>query len=220
MKAIVLLSGGLDSTVVLALALANKRECLALSFSYGQRHKIELEAAKKIAANYQVQHLIITIDPQAFGQSALLANCQETLDVPKNRSLKEMKVSLVPPTYVPARNTIFLSFALAQAEMFEASEIYIGSNALDMKYPDCSKAFIEAFQNMINTATKQSIEKEPPRLITPLIDMDKKEIVDLGRSLNAPIDLTFSCYNPTKHQTACNVCDACILRSLALLERP
>lgn len=215
MKAITLLSGGLDSTVVLALALQNKRECLALSFSYGQRHKIELEAAKKIAAYYNVKHLILQIDPLAFGQSALVINSLETpLEVPKNRTLEEMKKAPTPPTYVPARNTIFLSFALAQAEMFNASEIHLGVNALDIKYPDCSKAFINAFQQVINTATKKAIEDKPTKLIAPLLEMDKKEIIRLGISLNAPLNLTFSCYSPIDDK-ACRSCDACILRNSA-----
>lgn len=210
MKAIVLLSGGLDSTVILAKALGDKRECLAISFDYGQRHKIELESAKLIAAYYQVPHCIIKLDSSIFGQSSLLSNSLET--APKDRDVNQIKDAGTPTTYVPARNTIFLSLAVAQAETFSAGEIHIGPNALDTKYPDCSEAFIHAFQEVINVATKQSVDGNPPKLIAPLIKLNKKEIIALGLSLKAPLHLTFSCYAPTESNEPCLRCDACTLR--------
>ena len=210
MKAIVLLSGGLDSTVILAKALEDKRECLAISFDYGQRHKIELESAKLIAAYYQVPHFIIKLDSSIFGQSSLLSNSLES--APKDRDVNQIKNAGTPTTYVPARNTIFLSLAVAQAETFSAGEIHIGPNALDTKYPDCSEAFVRAFQEVINVATKQSVDGNPPKLIAPLIKLNKKEIIALGLSLKAPLHLTFSCYSPTESNEPCLRCDACTLR--------
>jgi len=210
------MSGGLDSTVILAIALAKKRECLLISFDYGQRHKIELESAKAIAKYYNVPHKIITIDPAAFGGSSLFGSSllekESCCEVPKNRSIDEIKASSTPNTYVPARNTIFLSFALAQAEIFGAVEIYIGPNALDIKYPDCSQAFVDAFQGVIHVATKQAVDGKAPKLVAPLINLNKAEIVALGRSLNAPLDLSFSCYDPTESNQPCLKCDACTLR--------
>jgi 7-cyano-7-deazaguanine synthase len=211
MKAIVLLSGGLDSTVILALAHEKKRDCKAISIDYGQRHNIELESAKVIAAYYGVPHHIIKLDPSIFGQSSLLSKNDGHI-VPKDRNANEIKQSPTPSTYVPARNTIFLSIALAQAEIFSASEIYIGPNALDTKYPDCSPLFIESFQNVINVATKQSIENQAPRLIAPLINLNKAEIIKLGLSLKAPLESSFSCYDPTEFGKPCLRCDACRLR--------
>lgn len=207
MKAIVLLSGGIDSTVVLAMALERGLSCVALSFDYGQRHSIELEAAKKIAHQYIVPHKIIKIDPSAFGASALV-----TEELPhQGRAINEILTSSTPNTYVPARNTIFLSFALAQAEMHKAAEIHVGPNALDTKYPDCSPAYIQAFQNLIHFATKQSIEGQAPKLVTPLVQMNKVEIIKEGIRLKAPLEITHSCYSPIKKQP-CRRCDACILR--------
>lgn len=212
MKAVVLFSGGLDSTVILALALQKKRQCLALSFDYGQRHTEELKAAKKITKFYQVPHKIIKLDG-IFGDSSLLKN--EINQTPKNRTPEEIKKAGTPSTYVPARNTIFLSLALAQAEMFSADEIYLGPNALDTVYPDCSQNFIDAYQNLINVATKQSLDGKPPKLIAPLIQMNKQEIIKLGQQLEAPLELSFSCYDPTLRGTPCLHCDACSLRTAA-----
>lgn len=213
MKAIILFSGGLDSTVMLALALSQERECLALSFDYGQRHKVELEAAKLIADHYGVKHRILTIDPQTFQHSSLVSS----MPVPTNRTPGEMQSMGTPNTYVPARNTLFLSFALSQAEIEEAQEIYFGANALDINpYPDCRPAFIEAFQALINVSTKQAIEKRAPQLITPLIGWNKKEIVECGKRLKVPMHLTSSCYQPLRLHVGCGCCDACILRNEAL----
>ncbi len=218
MKAIVLMSGGLDSTVVLALALQKKRECLILSFDYGQRHKIELESAKKIAQYYNIAHKIITIDPKSFGNSSLLSSSHGSdISVPKNRTPEEMKQASTPNTYVPGRNTIFLSFAMAQAEIFSAGEIYIGPNALDMKYPDCSQEFIDCFQRVMQVATVKGCAGNAPKLIAPLLNLNKAEIISLGLSLKAPLEMTFSCYDP-KNKQPCLECDACILRNNAYKE--
>lgn len=204
MRAIVLFSGGLDSTVTLAMALNRGRDCLGLSFDYGQRHKIELDAAKVIAKHYGIQHRIIKIDPTAFGQSSLVSN----MEVPKNRTPTEIESQGIPSTYVPARNTLFLAYALGQAEILGADEIYIGCNVLDnLPYPDCRPEFIEAFQGLINVVTKN-----PPRLIAPLINWDKKKIVQEGMDLDAPLEQTFSCYDPTPKGEPCHQCDACRLR--------
>lgn len=209
MKAIVLLSGGLDSTVVLAMALARGLSCIALSFDYGQRHKVELNAAKKIARHYNVPHKIITIDPSAFGTSALIAD-----DLPhQGRTIAEILAGSTPNTYVPARNTLFLSFALAQAEIQGASEIHTGPNALDTKYPDCSPAFIQAYQNLIRVATKQAMEGNAPKLVAPLLKMNKIEIIQEGLKLKAPLEMTHSCYAPSAEGMPCSICDACILRA-------
>lgn len=217
MKAIILMSGGLDSAVILAIALKQKRECLVLSFDYGQRHKIELESAKKITAFYNVPHKIITIDPKSFGNSSLLSSTSKSeFEVPKNRTVAEMKQAETPNTYVPARNTIFLSFAIAQAEIFQAGEIYIGPNALDMKYPDCSQEFIDAFQQVINVATAQAVSGNAPKLVAPLLKLNKAEIIALGLSLKAPLEMTFSCYDPIEGQP-CLECDACSLRKTGFL---
>ena len=205
MKAIVFLSGGLDSTVCLVKALHEGRDCIALSFDYGQRHKIELEAAKEIAEHYQVDHKIIKIDSTPLTNSALIAGTH----FPKTPSTEK-----IPPTYVPGRNTIFLAYATALAESTHAKEIYFGCNIQDSSpYPDCRPSFIDAWQNVLNLATKQAVEGSPPKLITPLISLDKKEIVQLGTQLNAPLHLTKSCYNPDLESGApCEICDACQLR--------
>lgn len=210
-RAVVLFSGGLDSTVVLASALAQGRECLALSFDYGQRHRIELEAAKKIAHHYGVEHRIIRIEPEIFHMegSALTGNGT----IGKNRTAEEMQNGTVPSTYVPARNTLFIAYALVQAEIFGADEIYLGPNKLDqIPYPDCRPQFIQYFQSVANIATKRAVEGAPPCLVTPLIDMDKRQIVEWGISLQAPLELTFSCYDPVE-TSPCGQCDACRLRA-------
>lgn len=209
MKAVVLLSGGLDSTLVLALALKQERECFALSFDYGQRHRIELEYAAKIAAHYNVEQRIIKIDPSIFNTSSLVSN----KEIPKNRSQKEILSGKIPNTYVPARNTLFLAFAMGQAELLQADEIHTGPNAMDAApYPDCTPAFIQAFQSVMNVATKQAAEGHPPKLITPLIHWDKTEIIKQAITLNVPIHMTFSCYDPIDGQHPCTQCDACSLR--------
>ncbi len=210
MKAIILLSGGLDSTVMLAKALSEGRKCHALSFDYGQRHKLELTAAAEIASYYGVPHTVIAIDPKSFAGSSLVSD----LPIPQNRNSEEISQGGIPNTYVPARNTLFLAYALGQAEILLAEEIYFGANAQDiLPYPDCRPAFIAAFQALIQVSTKQAIEGRPPKLITPLIAWTKKEIAACGRSLNAPLHLTLSCYRPVSLREPCGSCDACILRS-------
>ncbi len=211
-KAIILFSGGLDSTVMLAMALDQGRDCYALSFDYGQRHRVELEAAKSITKHYNVPHHIITIDPSAFAGSSLVSDCA----VPTNRTTTEIAESGVPNTYVPARNTLFLSYALGQAEIHAAEEIYFGANALDnLPYPDCRPEFVTAYQALINVSTKQAIEGSPPTLVAPLIHWNKTEIIRKGQALNTPLHLTLSCYQPFPFNEPCQVCDACKLREEA-----
>jgi 7-cyano-7-deazaguanine synthase len=210
MRAVCLLSGGLDSSTCLALARRDGYECYALSFDYGQRHRIELDAAARVAASLRVaQHVVARIDLRMFGHSALTAE----IDVPKARSLDDMGHG-IPITYVPARNTIFLSFALAWAEVLEASDIFIGVNALDYSgYPDCRPEFIEAFERMANLATKAGVEgRTQVRIHSPLIRLSKAEIVKLGRELGLAFGLTHSCYDPAPDGTPCGQCDSCLLR--------
>lgn len=209
-KAVCLLSGGLDSSTCLALARRDGYACYALSFDYGQRHKFELEAAARIAAQLGAErHMIAKIGLDAFGGSALTAE----IAVPKSRSLAEMNHG-IPVTYVPARNTIFLSFALAWAEVLESSDIFIGVNALDYSgYPDCRPEYIEAYQNMANLATKAGVEgRTRLRIHTPLIQLTKAEIVTLAQQLSVPFALTHSCYDPGPNGQPCGACDACLLR--------
>jgi 7-cyano-7-deazaguanine synthase len=210
MRAVCLLSGGLDSSTCLALARRDGYECYALSFDYGQRHRIELDAAARVAASIGVaQHVVARIDLRMFGHSALTAE----IDVPKARSLDDMGHG-IPITYVPARNTIFLSFALAWAEVLDASDIFIGVNALDYSgYPDCRPEFIEAFERMANLATKAGVEgRTQVRIHSPLIRLSKAEIVKLGRELGLAFGLTHSCYDPAPDGTPCGQCDSCLLR--------
>ena len=208
-KAVLLLSGGLDSTTLLALASSEGRAVYALSFSYGQRHSAELAAARKIAARYDVvQHLVTEIDLRAFGGSALTSD----IAVPKGDAAGSR--TDIPVTYVPARNTIFLSFALAWAEVIGASDIFIGVNALDYSgYPDCRPEFIAAFEKMANLATRAGVEGATEvRIRTPLISLSKREIIELGLSLGVDYSMTTSCYDPDAGGKACGVCDACQLR--------
>lgn len=209
-NAVCLLSGGLDSSTCLALARRDGYACYALSFDYGQRHKHELEAAARIAAHFgAVRHLVTKIGLDAFGGSALTAD----IAVPKARSTAEMSHG-IPITYVPARNTIFLSFALAWAEVLGSSDIFIGVNALDYSgYPDCRPEYIEAYQRMANLATKAGVEGHSQLTIhTPLLQMTKAQIVATARDLGVPFGLTFSCYDPSPDGRACGQCDACLLR--------
>jgi len=207
-KAVLLLSGGLDSTTLLALATSQGYAIHALSFRYGQRHAAELAAARKIASCYGVvQHVVTDIDLRVFGGSALTSD----IDVPKNRVVDDA----IPVTYVPARNTIFLSFALAWAEVLGASDIFIGVNALDYSgYPDCRPEFIAAFQDMARLATRAGVEGGVPPITirTPLIEMSKKQIIELGLSLGVDYSMTTSCYDPGPRGEACGECDACQLR--------
>ena len=209
-KAVCLLSGGLDSATCLAFARREGYECYALSFDYGQRHRVELEAAAQVAACLgAARHVVAEISLDVFGGSALTAD----IPVPKARSLAEMGRG-IPVTYVPARNTIFLSFALAWAEVLESADIFIGVNALDYSgYPDCRPEFIEAYQRMANLATKAGVEGRTRLTIhTPLIQLSKAQIVRLGRELGVPFGLTHSCYDPLPGGGACGQCDACLLR--------
>ena len=211
MKAIVLLSGGVDSTVMLAMAIAQGKECHAISFDYSQRHIRELESAKAIAAHYNISHQIIAIDPKTFSKSALVTK----ENVPQDRTMEEIAKGGIPSTYVPARNTLFLAYAVVQAEIQEAQEIHYGPNAHDSKpYIDCRPEYVAAFQNLINLATKQAVEGHPPKLIAPLIQLSKTDIVRQGMALKAPLELTFSCYSPKEAQP-CERCDACIIRQEA-----
>lgn len=205
-KAIVLLSGGLDSTTVLAIAKAHDFECYALSFDYGQKQRSELESAKTIAKQSKVvEHRIMKISLADIGGSALT---DDKIDVPKYSESDE-----IPVTYVPARNTIFLSFALAWAEVIDCQKIYIGVNALDYSgYPDCRPEFIKAFETMANLATKQSVEGEKIEIKTPLISLTKAQIIQKGLSLGVDYSQTISCYLANINGEACGECDACVLR--------
>jgi 7-cyano-7-deazaguanine synthase len=206
--AVILLSGGLDSTTVLAAAQRDGYELNALSFSYGQRHNHEVEAAQRIARHYGVvRHEIATIDLRVFGGSALTSD----IAVPKGRDVSE--ATDVPITYVPARNTIFLAYALAFAEVAGARDIFIGVNALDYSgYPDCRPEYILAFERMANLATRLGTEGESIHIRTPLIDFTKAQIIALGTSLGVDYSMTTSCYDPTATGEACGECDACQLR--------
>ena len=209
-KAVCLLSGGLDSATCLALARREGYQCYALSFDYGQRHKIELDAAARVAQALGAErHLVAKIGLDAFGGSALTS----AIDVPKGRSSDEMGEG-IPVTYVPARNTIFLSFALAWAEVLESAHIFIGVNALDYSgYPDCRPEFIEAYERMANLATKAGVEgRTRVKIHTPLLHLTKAGIVKLGRELGLDFGLTFSCYDPAPGGRPCGQCDACLLR--------
>jgi 7-cyano-7-deazaguanine synthase len=215
-RAVVLLSGGLDSTTVLAIAKTAGYETYALSFSYGQRHSWELECARKVAADSGVKdHRIAQFDLRVFGGSALTAE----IGVPKGRSLEEMS-ERIPVTYVPARNTIFLSFALAWAEVLGSSDIFIGVNALDYSgYPDCRPEFIEAFERLANLATKAGVESRLNlKIHTPLISLSKSEIISKGMALGVNYGLTSSCYDPSPSGEPCGGCDSCLLRQKGFRE--
>jgi 7-cyano-7-deazaguanine synthase len=215
-RAVVLLSGGLDSATVLAVARSEGFEPYALSFSYGQRHVWELEAAKRVAASIGVaEHRIVAFDLRAFGGSALT----DDIAVPKGRTAQEMAGS-IPITYVPARNTIFLAFALAWAEVLGANDIYLGVNALDYSgYPDCRPEYIAAFEKMANLATKAGVEgHQSLKIHTPLIALSKAEIIGLGRGLGVDYGLTSSCYDPSPTGAPCGRCDSCLLRQKGFRE--
>jgi len=215
-KAVVLLSGGLDSATVLAIARAEGYEPYALSFSYGQRHCFELEAAKHVAASLgAAQHRIATIDLRIFGGSALT----DDIEVPKGRDAEQMSHG-IPVTYVPARNTIFLSFALAWAEVLESSDIFIGVNALDYSgYPDCRPEYIESYEKMANLATKAGVEaRQHLKIHTPLIALTKAQIIEKGIELGVDYGLTSSCYDPFADGQPCGECDSCLLRQKGFRE--
>ena len=210
LKAVVLLSGGIDSSTTLAIARNMGFDLYALSFSYGQRHKIELHAARLIARHFGVsRHITLDIDLKLFGSSALT----DDIDVPKSRNMAEMAHE-IPVTYVPARNTIFLSYALAWAEVLESDDIFIGLNALDYSgYPDCRPEFIAAYERMAALATKAAVEgKQKLKIHAPLIRMTKAQIIRKGLELGVDYSLTHSCYDPTGSGEACGECDSCLLR--------
>lgn len=208
--AVVLLSGGLDSTTVLAIAKAEGFSPSALTFRYGQRHEAEIEAARRVASAFGVaRHVIAQIDLRVFGGSALTAD----IEVPKDRPLAEMSAG-IPSTYVPARNTIFLSFALAYAETIGASDVFLGVNALDYSgYPDCRPEYIEAYERMANLATKAGVEgRQRLKIHTPLIALTKAEIIRRGLELRVDYAMTMTCYDPAPEGEACGRCDSCLLR--------
>jgi 7-cyano-7-deazaguanine synthase len=207
--AVVLLSGGIDSTTTLAIAIAEGFEAYVLSFDYGQRHQIETEAARRVADSLGVkEHRIAKIDLRVFGGSALT----DGVDVPKRRWEPEIGHG-IPVTYVPARNTIFLAYALAWAETISANDIFLGVNAIDYSgYPDCRPEFIEAFQTLANLATKAGVEGTRFQIHTPLIKFSKAEIIRKAVELGVDLSLTHSCYDPTPEGLACGQCDSCFLR--------
>jgi 7-cyano-7-deazaguanine synthase len=216
MKAVCLLSGGLDSATTMAVARRDGFDCYALSFAYGQRHSIELAAAASVAkALGAVEHIVIPINLRTFGHSALT----DDIAVPKGRAEAEMAGD-IPITYVPARNTVFLSFALAWAEVLESSDIFIGVNALDYSgYPDCRPEFIQAFEKMANLATKAGVEgRTRVRIHAPLMTLNKAGIIALGRQLGVDYGLTHSCYEPDGAGHPCGSCDSCLLRAKGFAE--
>ena len=215
-KAVCLLSGGLDSSTCLAFALREGWDCYALSYDYGQRHRVELDAAARVAESLgATRHLMVRIDLRTFGGSALT----DSIDVPKHRPAEEIRHG-IPVTYVPARNTVFLSFALAWAEVLEASDIFLGVNAVDYSgYPDCRPEYIEAFERMANLATRAGVEgRTRIRIHTPLIRLTKAQIVKLGAELGVDFRLTHSCYDPDPKGRACGACDSCVLRRRGFAE--
>lgn len=215
--AVVLLSGGLDSATALAVARRDGFSPYALSFRYGQRHEVELASAARVAAAGGVaKHIVVDIDLGLFGGSALTS---DALEVPHHDAVEDLG-SEIPVTYVPARNTVFLSFALAWAETLECSDIFIGVNALDYSgYPDCRPEYIQAYEAMANLATKSGVEgRQRLRIHTPLIDLSKAEIIRLGRSLGVDYSLTHSCYDPDPAGKPCGTCDSCLLRAKGFAE--
>ena len=213
-KAVVLLSGGLDSATVLAVAAHDGFVVHALSFDYGQRHRFELKSAKQLAKAFGVQHSIVPLDLRQFGGSALTSD----VAVPKNRREEEMS-SEIPITYVPARNIVFLSIALGLAEVIGSTDIFIGVNALDYSgYPDCRPEFIEAFEKLANLATKAGVEGQRFKIHAPLIQLTKAQIITTGRQLGVDYAMTTSCYDPSPQGLACGQCDSCQLRRKGFLE--
>ena len=209
-RAVILLSGGLDSTTLLAVALEQGFELHAMTFRYGQRHAAEIDAARRVATRFRIrEHVVVDVDLRAFGGSALTSDAE----VPKDRALDEMQHG-IPITYVPARNTIFLSFALAWAEVLGASDIFIGVNAVDYSgYPDCRPEYVAAFERMANLATRGGVEGTSPiRIRTPLIDLTKRQIIERGLRLGVDYSMTWSCYDPLPSGEACGRCDACRIR--------
>lgn len=209
MKAIVLLSGGLDSTVMLAHALNKGRECIAITFNYRQRNQAELDSAKLVTAHYSVQHKIMVISANTFGSSSLTSSSQ----VPKDRLMQQIYQGGSPNTYVPGRNTLFLAYAIGQAEIYNAAEIYFGVNIADHNsYPDARATYVQAFQALVQLATRQAVGGSAPTIMTPFIKSHKRDIVKQGVTLKAPFELTMSCYDPSSDSVHCGRCDACYLR--------
>ena len=209
-RAVVLSSGGLDSTTAMAIARSKGYEIYSLSFRYGQRHALELEASERVVRDFGAKkHFVIDIDLAKIGGSALTDN----IEVPKGRDEEEMQGE-IPVTYVPARNTIFLSYALAWAEVIDASDIFLGVNAIDYSgYPDCRPEFIEAYEHMANLATKVGVEgKRKIKIRTPLINLSKAQIIKRGVELGVDYSITHSCYAPSSDGRACGDCDSCLLR--------
>ncbi|MEK7851915.1 MAG: 7-cyano-7-deazaguanine synthase QueC [Deltaproteobacteria bacterium] len=214
-RALILLSGGLDSTTTLAIAKAEGFEPYTITFRYGQRHSIEIKAAEKVSSIMEVKgHITVDMDLRQIGASALTSN----IEVPKKRTPGEITRD-IPVTYVPARNIIFLSFALAYAETIGASDIFIGVNVLDYSgYPDCRPEFIEAYEKMANLGTKAGVEGKRFNIHTPLIRMTKAEIIKKGLELGVDYSITHSCYDPTPEGLPCGECDSCILRKKGFAE--
>jgi 7-cyano-7-deazaguanine synthase len=214
-RAIILLSGGLDSATCLAIAKDQGYECCAITFDYGQRHRQELDAAKALGKSMGVkEHVVVSFDLRQWGGSALTAD----MPVPKDgRDLG--RPSVIPTTYVPARNTIFLSFAMGWAETLAASHIYLGVNAIDYSgYPDCRPEFIHAFERLAMVATKAGVEGHPLRIVAPLVSLTKAEIIQIGTRLGVDYALTLSCYDPDERGYACGLCDACRLRHTGFMQ--
>ena len=213
-KAVILLSGGLDSATCLAVARDKGFSLCAMSFRYGQRHAVELDAARRVAESFgAAEHRVVDIDLRAFGASALTAD----IEIPKNRDPASLHD--IPVTYVPARNTIFLSYALAWAEVLDSQDIFIGVNAVDYSgYPDCRPEYIEAFGRMANLATRAGVEGRRVTIHTPLKDLSKADIIRLGAKLGVDFALTHSCYDPSPGGRACGSCDSCLIRRKGFTE--
>jgi 7-cyano-7-deazaguanine synthase len=214
-KAVVLLSGGIDSATTLAIAKDSRYEVYAISFRYGQRHHFEIEAARKIAREVDVKrHLIMNVDLSSFGGSALT----DDIPVPKREKVEDIGKD-IPVTYVPARNIIFLSLALGWAEVLGAADVFIGVNAIDYSgYPDCREEFIRAFEKSVNLGTKSGVEGKKTKIHTPLISLTKAEIIKKGMALGVDYSLTHSCYDPDEEGRACGKCDSCLLRKRGFQE--
>jgi 7-cyano-7-deazaguanine synthase len=215
-KAVVLSSGGVDSTTAMAIAADSGFDLYSLSFFYGQRHAFELKAAEAVGRSFQVKkHLVLNIDLRQIGGSALT----DDIEVPKSRNADDMAVD-IPVTYVPARNTIFLSYALAWAEVLSAFDVFIGVNAVDYSgYPDCRPEYIQAFEKMANLATRSGVEgRNRLRIQTPLITLKKSEIIRTGHRLGVDYAITHSCYDPSPEGLACGECDSCLIRKKGFLD--